>query len=212
MENINRWNTHTLNDVTQTLSIQEVFESGHFLFQLPHQSIVGILVDYSVTADLFGTVSIPGDMKAKITKTEGGEDPTHTPVEFPWRPWCCSLKLLQPKECLQCEADANLHGNPAICTSVSLKIVPFKGTFWINVGRWMPSRTRALCSTWACSASRRSWCQLDSGQQPSQSENSHLTQITENINRIVSDLVVGKWQVILLNNNDLTQILSKKPG
>lgn len=97
---------------------------------------------------------------------------------------------------------------------VSLKILSFKGSFFISVGGWICSRTGALCSTWACSASRHSWCQLDSGQQPLQCESSHLTQITENINHVVSDSVVGTQQVILLNNKDnvLTQILSKKPS
>lgn len=50
----------TLYDVSQALRVQQVFEASHLLFQLTHQTVVGVLVDHSVTADLFGTISIPG--------------------------------------------------------------------------------------------------------------------------------------------------------
>lgn len=51
----------TLDDVTQALRIQEVLQPRHLVLQLTHQSVVGIFVYDGVTADLFGTVSIPGD-------------------------------------------------------------------------------------------------------------------------------------------------------
>lgn len=55
--------TLTLYDVSQTLSHQQVSEAGHFLLQLTHQTVAGVLVDHSVTADLFSTISVPGRTK-----------------------------------------------------------------------------------------------------------------------------------------------------
>lgn len=57
----------TLNDVTQSLGIQQVFQARHLLFELTHQSVIRILIDDGVTANLFGTVGIPKDKK-KINK------------------------------------------------------------------------------------------------------------------------------------------------
>lgn len=51
--------TLTLDDVSQTLRVQQVFKASHFLFELTHQPVVGVLVDDGVAADLFGTISIP---------------------------------------------------------------------------------------------------------------------------------------------------------
>lgn len=51
--------TLTLNDVSQTLRIQQVFKASHFFFELAHQAVVGVLIDNSVAADLFGTVGVP---------------------------------------------------------------------------------------------------------------------------------------------------------
>lgn len=50
--------TLTLYDVSQALCIQQVLEASHLLFQLTHQTVVGVLVDHSVTADLFGSISV----------------------------------------------------------------------------------------------------------------------------------------------------------
>lgn len=55
---MNKWKL-TLNDVAKALGEEEVFQSGHLLFKLTHQSVVGILVDDSVATDLFGSVCIP---------------------------------------------------------------------------------------------------------------------------------------------------------
>lgn len=55
--------TLTLYDVSQALCIQQVFQASHLLLQLTHQTVVGVLVDHSVTADLFGTISVPGGME-----------------------------------------------------------------------------------------------------------------------------------------------------
>lgn len=55
--------TLTFYDVSQALCEQQVFEASHLLFQLTHQAVVGVLVDHSVTADLFGTISIPGGIE-----------------------------------------------------------------------------------------------------------------------------------------------------
>lgn len=49
----------TLNDVPQALRIQEVLQARHFLLQLTHQPVVGVFIDDSITADLFGAVSVP---------------------------------------------------------------------------------------------------------------------------------------------------------
>lgn len=51
--------TLTLNDVAQALSEQQVFEAGHLLFQLSHQTVVRVLVDDGVAADLLGAVGVP---------------------------------------------------------------------------------------------------------------------------------------------------------
>lgn len=51
--------TLTLDDVSQALRIQQVFEAGHLLLQLTHQPVVGVLIDHGVTADLFSTIGIP---------------------------------------------------------------------------------------------------------------------------------------------------------
>lgn len=52
--------TLTLYDVSQALGVQQILETSHLLLQLTHQSVVGVLVDHSVAADLFGTISVPG--------------------------------------------------------------------------------------------------------------------------------------------------------
>lgn len=53
------WGTLTLDDVSQALCIQQVFEASHLLLQLTHQAVVGVLVDHGVAADLFGAISVP---------------------------------------------------------------------------------------------------------------------------------------------------------
>lgn len=52
--------TLTLYDVSQALRKQQVFQASHLLLQLTHQTVVGVLVDHGVTADLFGAISVPG--------------------------------------------------------------------------------------------------------------------------------------------------------
>lgn len=49
----------TLDDVSQPLGVQQVFETSHLLLQLAHQAVVGVLVDHCVAADLLGTISVP---------------------------------------------------------------------------------------------------------------------------------------------------------
>lgn len=51
--------TLTLYDVSQALGIQQVFEASHLLLQLTHQTVVGIFIDHSVAANLFGAIGIP---------------------------------------------------------------------------------------------------------------------------------------------------------
>lgn len=51
--------TLTLDDVSQALGVQQVFEASHLLLQLTHQAVVGVLVDHSIAADLFGAVGVP---------------------------------------------------------------------------------------------------------------------------------------------------------
>lgn len=60
--------TLTLDYVSQPLCVQQVFETCHFLFQLTHQAVVGVLIDHSVATDLFGTVSIPKWTKESVKK------------------------------------------------------------------------------------------------------------------------------------------------
>lgn len=55
----------TFNDVAQALSVEQVLQPGHFLLQLSHQSVVGVLVDDSIAADLLRTVSVPALAKRK---------------------------------------------------------------------------------------------------------------------------------------------------
>lgn len=61
--------TLTLDDVSQTLRIQQVLEASHFLFELAHQPVVGVLVDHGVAADLFSTISIPESNKDCFQET-----------------------------------------------------------------------------------------------------------------------------------------------
>lgn len=56
--------TLTLYDVSESLSVQQVFEASHLLFQLADQAVVGILVDHSVTADLFRPIRVPEGTEA----------------------------------------------------------------------------------------------------------------------------------------------------
>lgn len=49
----------TFDDVTQALRVQEVLQTGHLLLQLTHQTVVGVLVDDGVAADLLGAVCVP---------------------------------------------------------------------------------------------------------------------------------------------------------
>ena len=56
----------TLYDVSQALCIQQVLEASHLFFQLTHQTVVGVLIDHSIAADLFGTISVPGG--AEVTE------------------------------------------------------------------------------------------------------------------------------------------------
>lgn len=58
--------TLTLYDVSQALCKQQVLEPSHLLLQLAHQTVVRVLVDDSVAADLFGTVSIPGGTEVNM--------------------------------------------------------------------------------------------------------------------------------------------------
>lgn len=60
----------TLYDVSQTLSVQQVFKASHLLFQLTHQAVVGVLIDHSVTADLFGAISVPGRTETMQVKKQ----------------------------------------------------------------------------------------------------------------------------------------------
>jgi hypothetical protein len=53
----------TVYDISQTLSKEEVLEATHLLLQLTHQTVVGVLVDNSITADLLSAVCIPERMK-----------------------------------------------------------------------------------------------------------------------------------------------------
>lgn len=46
-------------EIAESLRQQELFESVHLVFQLSDQTSVWILVDNSVTLDLFGPVGIP---------------------------------------------------------------------------------------------------------------------------------------------------------
>lgn len=69
----------TLNDVTQALSVEQVLQAGNFLLQLTHQSVVGVLVDDSVAADLLGTVSVPAFAKRnRKRRKRRGDYVTHT--------------------------------------------------------------------------------------------------------------------------------------
>lgn len=67
----------TVNDVTQALGEEEVFQAGHLLLQLAHQSVVGILVDHSVAADLLGAVCVPAGARG------GGNSEHVTPEPLP---------------------------------------------------------------------------------------------------------------------------------
>lgn len=48
----------TVQDVSQALSAEQLLQSGHFVLQLTHQLIVGILIDNSVAFDVLGSVSV----------------------------------------------------------------------------------------------------------------------------------------------------------
>lgn len=48
----------TVQDVSQALGTEQFLQSGHFILQLTHQLIVGILIDDSITFDVLGSVSI----------------------------------------------------------------------------------------------------------------------------------------------------------
>lgn len=76
-------NTLTLDDVSQALGVQQVFEASHLLLQLAHQAVVGVLVDHGVAADLLGAVSVPAitsivnftiKNKIKVCEAEGSKD------------------------------------------------------------------------------------------------------------------------------------------
>ena len=60
--------TLTLDDVSQALCIQQVSEASNLLLQLAHQTVVGVLVDHGVTADLFGAISVPGGKEGMEVK------------------------------------------------------------------------------------------------------------------------------------------------
>lgn len=63
--------TLTLYDVSQALGVQQILETSHLLLQLTHQSVVGVLVDHSVAANLFGTISVPGVKEVTERTTQG---------------------------------------------------------------------------------------------------------------------------------------------
>lgn len=49
----------TVQDVSQALGSEQLLQSSHFILQIAHQLIVGILVDDSIAFDVFSSVSIP---------------------------------------------------------------------------------------------------------------------------------------------------------
>ena len=71
----------TLDDVPQALGEQQLLEPGHLLLQLPHQSVVGVLVDHGVAADLLGAVGVSGSRR----RTTNGVRPqlSVAPPELP---------------------------------------------------------------------------------------------------------------------------------
>ena len=92
--------------------------------------------------------------------------------------------ILQPvtvtrEGCLKCESDASLWGKTCITQHAGVAGISVRQTARSScVGGKKDAaeeRTRRRISTWVCWGSHRSWCQLDSGRQPLQCENSPLT-------------------------------------
>lgn len=48
----------TVQDVSEALGTEQLFQTSHFVLQVPHQLVVGILVDDCVALDVLGSVSI----------------------------------------------------------------------------------------------------------------------------------------------------------
>lgn len=48
----------TVQDVAQSLGAEQVLQSRHFVLQVSYQLVVGVLVDDSVTLDVFSPVSV----------------------------------------------------------------------------------------------------------------------------------------------------------
>jgi len=48
----------TVQDVSQTLGMEKFLQSSHFILQVTHQLIVGILIDDSIAFDVLSSVSI----------------------------------------------------------------------------------------------------------------------------------------------------------
>lgn len=48
----------TVQDVSQALGSEQLLQTGHFVLQVTHQLVVGILVDDGVALDVLGSVSV----------------------------------------------------------------------------------------------------------------------------------------------------------
>lgn len=51
----------TVQDVSQALGTEQLLQSSHFVLQITHQLIVGILIDDSIAFDVLSSVSIAKD-------------------------------------------------------------------------------------------------------------------------------------------------------
>ena len=165
----------TINDVTQALGEEEIFQTRHLLLQLADQSVVGILVDDGVAANLFGAVCVP-----VCVREASLSDIVHIHTAAASGERCLTCEIMQA-------AVENVY-YVTLCPSKPHSSAVWEGADAAEKMCW------CLCPTWACWASRRSWCQLDSEQQSSQYENYPLTQ-----HRIIQILACHRESIAYVN-------------
>lgn len=56
----------TVQDVSQALGSEQLLQTGHFVLQVTHQLVVGILVDDGVALDVLGSVSVARKKKGAV--------------------------------------------------------------------------------------------------------------------------------------------------
>lgn len=50
----------TVQDVSKALSTEQLLQTSHFILQVTHQLVVGVLVDDGVALDVLGSVGVAG--------------------------------------------------------------------------------------------------------------------------------------------------------